>query len=490
MRQSLTRILAIVASLAMVGAAAAPTNPAKGAMGFRYLDSNHKPCATGSVGCEIFAEGTITEATPQNFLALLAQYKIERASSQERVIALSSEGGDVAAAMTLGKHIREYGFTARLHEARGSRQVCQGDQDYEALIDLKAPPASRCVRILWEEIPSKCLSACIFAFVGGVDRQLWGTSRAIDVDGRLLTNFRSNDLVLQDQIGFHPIRPSNSPSGTDAVGGYLMDMGAVWGQREMARATEYFDAMGVSRDVLAFFTRSQAGAAAGGFYYPLFSELQRVGVLENPSLVGPRLDVIQGGSKVGLALSWMRNLLTNGKTQISLFCSDRMGGSDHLYLSLSNIDAPVSGHRSDDLIPLTRMRYPPARQSFQANAVFFNPYGVAMGWKRWTVTVKNDVGVSVTRGQAMPYVEPTDPPTVEMRQATSIGTAFFTTDQGTADGSRPAEHFVAGLASSEVDRLLSGTYMTIAYKDDGGMAVAIDDDFRLKVKAVKQNCLP
>jgi len=94
-------------------------------------------------GCEwVAAEGEITGDTPQRFCEFIATH-------DPHLIILNSPGGSLAGGIELGRLIRETGATT----AVGDTRSLTGDlADYE------------------ETIPGVCVSACAFAFMGGVER--------------------------------------------------------------------------------------------------------------------------------------------------------------------------------------------------------------------------------------------------------------------------------------------------------------------------------
>lgn len=107
------------------------------------------------IGCEwISAQGEITQETPD----LFRNYIME--NGRPYFIALNSEGGNLLAAIELGEIIRETGATTWI-----GKTVQQEEKGIEYLEELT---------------PGVCASACVFAFMGGVERSV-GTDDMIGV---------------------------------------------------------------------------------------------------------------------------------------------------------------------------------------------------------------------------------------------------------------------------------------------------------------------
>ncbi len=118
------------------------------------------PCRGSSSACgeQVLAQGDIEADTPKQFAAFLKSktFKDNYAPSQ-MTIAMNSPGGNVVAAVTLGYMIRKLGANTYLASA----------YDEEESNAVMRPIARNVV----------CASACTFAFLGGVQRQIEDGSR-------------------------------------------------------------------------------------------------------------------------------------------------------------------------------------------------------------------------------------------------------------------------------------------------------------------------
>lgn len=103
------------------------------------------------MGCEwTAAEGVIGPDTPRRF----AEFD---AKSPVRILALHSQGGDQAAALDLGRMIREAGIATIV--ARTVPMAGENAQGFE------------------DEVPGECAGACVLAFMGGTKRTILPGSR-------------------------------------------------------------------------------------------------------------------------------------------------------------------------------------------------------------------------------------------------------------------------------------------------------------------------
>jgi hypothetical protein len=128
--------LAVAAPLAWAGAAQAS------GMTFR-LESLGGACR-GACPVAIVAEGQITNSTPGEFMAFLRENAANR--DLRTVVFLNSEGGYVMASMELGQIFRRIGAAT--------------------VVARLAPSSGQSGRFL----SANCLSACVYAFMGGRKR--------------------------------------------------------------------------------------------------------------------------------------------------------------------------------------------------------------------------------------------------------------------------------------------------------------------------------
>jgi hypothetical protein len=158
-------ILALLAALFAFGPVAmAPVAAQASDMTFRLATLQGRDCR-GRCPSVIVAEGVIAEETPQAFIDFLQSVANE--PSLRDVVVLNSPGGRVVASMRLGEALRK--LKAAVIVARFGREG-----------DLDLP------------IAGQCMSACVYAMMGGVKRVVPPESRlgihrmsTLDVGGGL-----------------------------------------------------------------------------------------------------------------------------------------------------------------------------------------------------------------------------------------------------------------------------------------------------------------
>lgn len=132
-------------------------------------------------GCEwIAADGEITSSTPNEFANFVQKHKMQ---NYKMTVKFNSPGGSLYGGIQLGKLIRQYGFVTYVG---------------------KTVPDS----YNWQTTKNGiCLSACVFAFIGGITRsakadelgihQFYNDYAVSNPDARL---FNAKDLSVQQQI--------------------------------------------------------------------------------------------------------------------------------------------------------------------------------------------------------------------------------------------------------------------------------------------------
>ena len=122
------------------------SNPANAeAMSFRRVSVVRSSICSGACDPPIAAEGEITDATPNEFLAFLRENPSARHAPV--LVFIDSLGGKIVAGIELGKIFRKIGVTAavgRLAHSEGG--------------DVAAP------------VSGDCFSACVYAFIGAKRR--------------------------------------------------------------------------------------------------------------------------------------------------------------------------------------------------------------------------------------------------------------------------------------------------------------------------------
>jgi hypothetical protein len=187
----------ILVGLALGGAALlARTGPAaaQGApMSFRLAKLEGGSCG-GRCPRVIVADGVIEEDTPEAFVGFLQS--VADAPNLRDVVVLNSPGGRVVASMRLGAALRK--LQAAVIVARFG-----GEDD-----DLNAPSGGQ------------CMSACVYALMGGSKRVVPPSSRIG------IHRMSSQDGGAGTGRFFTPAEPSYaSPDMVDALAGYAAKMG-------------------------------------------------------------------------------------------------------------------------------------------------------------------------------------------------------------------------------------------------------------------------
>jgi hypothetical protein len=161
--------------LAVPLAWAAPSKPSQKAESPKIASMSFVIVRSSKPGCEpncpewIAAEGEISSATPQRFKAVLA-----RLGKTQLPVVLNSPGGDVGAAMQLGRMIRKHklntgvGYT-KYEGCAPTDKACKAPKEWRGVY-----------RGLALDDTGYCFSACPLVLAGGVER-LAGPSTLVGV---------------------------------------------------------------------------------------------------------------------------------------------------------------------------------------------------------------------------------------------------------------------------------------------------------------------
>lgn len=214
-------------------------------------------------GCSwTIAEGDITPDTPAAFRAFLA------AEPYPGAIEFNSAGGNLAAAMELGRIIRAEGLWTSIGKA-------------EPIPDTR----------YWNSVEGTCASACAFAFLGGAARYPGG----------------STDPGAPSRLGMHQfytLDGRNIPSS---------DTQAIMGQVLL-----YVLELGINAEILSIAARTPADQ----MHFFTWSELDALGVVTRGGSVSRGLFVENGG----LATGWLAQDDTGAIDRtITLRCSRSEG---------------------------------------------------------------------------------------------------------------------------------------------------------------------
>jgi hypothetical protein len=187
----LALVLSILAAAVLsvsAGQAAAQTEP----MSFRLATVDSKGC-TRNCPQIIVAEGVIEEDTPDNFVDFIRSAADQPGA--RGVVLLSSPGGRVVASMRLGAALRKLGAAVIV-----ARSEHEGDRDLT--------------------IAGQCMSACVYAMMGGV-------KRIVPPESRVGIHRMSREETDEGQPrGAHTTKRSYaSTEMVDALADYAAEMG-------------------------------------------------------------------------------------------------------------------------------------------------------------------------------------------------------------------------------------------------------------------------
>ncbi|MDG2535049.1 hypothetical protein P6144_15420 [Sphingomonas sp. HITSZ_GF] len=267
----------------------------------------------------IVASGVIGPETPALFKALVNSRHIKRAT-----VFLSSTGGDLWAAMALGREIRRYGFNTEVGYARRTQ-----------VIFVNA---------------SRCLSSCAYAFLGGNVRDIAGTSG----DEMLFSIVRPKSYLHpspdrpQEYLGFHQFRLGLAATSSAEAGGALEELRASTAQSIASALSAYIAEMGVEPLVLDFADKAPSIDEPGekNMYFPTMHELTASAILQ-VGRFGP-LELV--AEPEGLALISRFSNPHHWEKQISIFCVQDTAGRKAL-----RVTSTTGGRRGEgagDILPV------------------------------------------------------------------------------------------------------------------------------------------
>lgn len=186
-------------------------------------------------GCSwIAASGEITADTPDDFRAFLAEYGELYPSDP---VTFDSPGGNLGAAIQLGRLLREAHATTAIGR---SRTVVEQDYSYDEQIE-----------------GGRCESACVFAFLGGEVRYFWG-----------------------EKLGIHQFFTADGRNIPTAAT-----------QQIMGQIVMYLIEMGISPELLTLASRIPGDA----MHHLTRDEAERLGIGTSEVRSPMRLEVAQGG---------------------------------------------------------------------------------------------------------------------------------------------------------------------------------------------------
>ena len=217
----------------------------------------------------IQATGEITANTPRAFDQFIARLKI-----YPKVLRINSPGGNVRAGIALGQKLRAKGFATQVG----------ADSPIPGAMSFGEGRAS-------EKRPGHCLSACAYAFLGGIERSFNGPT----------------------QFGVHRFFSRRTLKGPDAQQFTAADIDNT--QRLSADLLRYMIQMGVDPRLLAL--ASEAGA--GDIRWITGAEARDLRIVYEPEAWKPwRVETYRGGA---IAISETND----GKIKMVASCSGNQG---------------------------------------------------------------------------------------------------------------------------------------------------------------------
>lgn len=212
-------------------------------------------------GYYLIAEGRITRETPGLLVRRLRE--IDNANILTWML-VNSRGGDVIAALELGRIIRRESLRTKV-----GGLVCR----------QRASPNDVCVKTDGDFIDGKCESACAYAFLGGAERHL----DLADFPGQRDEYLAKNT----ERLGFHQFF-GEAPVVADAAPATLAAIGAMASgdaQYTSGAIARYLEEMGVASELLQIAANARPGAMA----YPARAAMVRMRILQDEQFLPVRL---------------------------------------------------------------------------------------------------------------------------------------------------------------------------------------------------------
>jgi hypothetical protein len=193
-------------------------------------------CGTGN-GCGedvyLLADGVIQPNSVELLKSVIA--KVQSLQEKDIVygdvtdICFNSPGGDLDGALALGQYIRE----AKLDTCVYDRYMLEDKEQFEILSeeDVKSSPSFDKTNISFDNsyvyrINTQCSSACVFAFIGGLDR----------------------NISLGDEPPYKDTQKTNI--GVHQISGAMGNVGDGPTQNQIARLNKYVSEMGVDHNLV------------------------------------------------------------------------------------------------------------------------------------------------------------------------------------------------------------------------------------------------
>jgi hypothetical protein len=294
--------------------------------------------------CTVTAEGKIVADTPERFRAFLEKEGVKGGT----VLFNSNGGDDLAAAIELGREIRKHGFDTSLPEfftasplpkycsELAPRTPARKDnlQNAQAEMARAVELLIACTSRIGTISTGRCLSACAYAYLGGVVRSLGRPSdyagRKVAYGGPEFPDIFGSARTEQWQIGFHEFKPGMR---LDASPDEQFSAGATYAQQIFPDLSRYVSDMGISPKLFEWATRRSKSddPVFKDFYFPSVAELADVGILPEGHFLPFELviqkDRVMWVSRYSNGLLWEK--------QVALLCVRRDGAAPSLGLIVS-----------------------------------------------------------------------------------------------------------------------------------------------------------
>ncbi|MEX0337999.1 MAG: hypothetical protein AB3N11_03060 [Arenibacterium sp.] len=240
----------------------------------------------------ISAQGRITRDTPSAFTAFV---EANKDSFEGTNIHLNSRGGDLGAALALGRLIRESGYGTVVAETAGQKGRFNDQFLVDSFLDRDNPV---------------CVSACVFAFVGG-------------------TNLAASKRTLGEEVGYQKtgrlaVHQFYSLNESDTGFGSAE---RIKDQFRTAFLLEYLVDMGISADLLA---RAFSVPPEDDLYWLTEEDIKSYGLDTFFSDVTPNLR----GYENGVGVVEIQRRTRRGDYRYEFFCSPEQQAMMKLTLSI------------------------------------------------------------------------------------------------------------------------------------------------------------
>lgn len=523
---ALGKVAALLAALALLSAAG---NPRPNADAKDDLPPEHpmtfildETLCNGSMGeCGIIAEGSIDRGAAKRFREFVAAHKLT--SGQVR---FDSGGSDLDSGYLLGRAIRELGFDTAIASKFVSYRKADpcytlrpplvgSTKDPEVKLDAlrRELAVGECELggLVGLDRRGQCLSACAFAYLGGVVRSFpksdmftWNDNPAEMI--KLLSG-GSGDVEKQKYIGFHPFAPN---ARIDIPERAKEEQVSAWAQRQLPRMLEYLSDMGYANPkiFIDFMNKGKFGLTPSTnlFKYPTVSELVSAGVLAQGDFLPFRL--VPESNGLALISSFSNGLLW--EKQFSFFCARQDSQPSKLAVMLSGGRDQARESGPSPRVTFAGMGEPPPNLETLLGAdlkVSDTLNVLRTMWRYewlqkdpWKFVIKADGHDVYTGGQfeSHPPAETGPdgkplPTSLDSRHIVfDVNDGFrYTNANSVMPDGRDLQHFVIYLDSSQIEKIRNSRRMVIYYGTGSSRKAGfnLDLDFSKQLRILMSNCI-